>query len=129
MCDFERGLIYGYKTYDWCFGGSRTPESHPYSYDAFYVWRDFDKDDMSGIGGEYSDRLQQWEPEKYAHARREAGMGAIENVTREQARKFIKAYYGGKYECVGYARCCNVSSGYGLGIFYIREVVKKRKKT
>lgn len=125
MMKRNRDMIMGVRSYDWCFGGSRTPEQHPYGYDAFYVWREFEKDAMDGIGAEYSDRLQQRDPAKHERARSLAKMGWIESTTKEQAKRYIDHYFGGEYECVGFARCCNVSNGYGLGIFYLRKVEVK----
>lgn len=110
-------------TIDWAFpsGSRRTRREYPYSYDAYFVWRDFDKHDQpKSIGGEYSDRLMQHDHKKYEKARDDSSGGWIEDISKEQAKKFIESYYDGKYECVGFAACCNVSNGYGIGIFYIQ---------
>lgn len=107
--------------YDWCWPcQQRTREQYPYSYDAHYKWRDFDKDNPpEGMDCIYSDRMMQWDYEKYEAARQKVDAGWIENISREKAEGIIDAYYDGKYKCVGFAACCNVSNGYGIGIFFI----------
>ena len=104
---------------DWCGHGKRTPRDHPYSYDAHYIWRDFDKHNMpKGVDGSYSDRMQMWDSEMYDKARTESGGGWIESISRKQAEKFVEVYYEGTRKCVGFAKACNVSNGYGLGVFF-----------
>ena len=110
---------------DWCSEDDEnfTPQQRPYSYSAHYTWRDFDKNDIpADVGSVYSDRMREWDTEVYTEATK--GLGWIENISKSQAKKLIKTYYGGKYECVGFAKTCNVSNGYGLGIFFIREKKK-----
>jgi hypothetical protein len=110
--------------YDWCFSSGReqrTPEEHPYSFDAYYLWRNFEKSDMDGIDSVYSDRMRDWEPEKFEAAMEAAGKGWLDKMTEDRAKAFIKVYYDGKYECVGFGRCCNVSNGYPIGIFFLKE--------
>lgn len=108
--------------YDWCFPGQhRTLEEHPYGYDAHYTWREFAKNKMTGIEGLYSDRMRDWDPEKYTAAAKASGGGFIEHISQDQAKTFIETYYDGTKECVGFARCCNVASGYGIGIFFVRD--------
>ena len=107
---------------DWCFenNSGRTPREYPYSYDAHFSWRDFDKSDMEGIDIVYSDRMRDWDPEKYKTALNTVGRCWIENISRDAAKRLIEIYYDGAYECVGFGRCCNMSSGYGIGLFYLR---------
>lgn len=114
-------IIY-YATTDFCDqSATRERRAHPYSFDAHYIWRNFNKNKIpKRIGTVYSDRLMQWNVEKYKEAF--DGQGWIDQLTKEQCIKAIDIYYTGKYKCVGYAVACNVSSGYPLGVFYIEEV-------
>lgn len=106
---------------DWCneYGPKRSPREYPYSYSAHYVWRDFDKKEMpKNISPIYSDRMKMWDRDKYMAVTKDTGW--IEDISQSQAKNIIESYYDGKYECVGFARECNVSNGYGVGIFFIR---------
>jgi hypothetical protein len=117
--------------YDWCFSSGnnqRTPDEYPYSFDTYYLWRDFEESDMEGIDSVYSDRMRDWEPEKFKAALEASGKGWIDRMTKERAKTFIKVYYDGKYECVGFGRGCNVSNGYPLGIFFLKEKKAKKKR-
>lgn len=107
-------------SYDWCFSGSRrTPVEYPYSYDAHYTWCEFDKENApKNHDCSYSDRMRDWDPKKYEEARLASGGGWIENISEDQAKKFVEVYWGGTRKCIGFAKCCNVSNGYGLGIFF-----------
>jgi len=108
---------------DWCFGESgRSPREAPYGYDAHFAWRHFDKrNPPANMHSVYSDRMQQWDPEKFALARKAAGENCwIENLTPDAARRFVEVYYDGTQECIGFGRCCNQATGYGIGLFYIR---------
>jgi hypothetical protein len=112
---------------DWCFAqnSGRTRQAHPYSYDAHFVWRDFDKADMSGIVSVYSDRMRDWDPRKYdaamSAATKATGRCWVEDLTKESTSRFIEVYYDGVMDCVGFGRACNVSTGYGIGLFFIKD--------
>lgn len=102
--------------YDWVDPTqTRTPENYPYSFDAHYIWRE----NLKGASGVYSDRMWEWDREKAKMAFDGVGQRAIRD--KQKTKKVIEKYYDGKYECVGYALCCNVSNGYEIGIFYLKE--------
>lgn len=106
--------------YDWTDEHSRmrTPQAHPYGFDGHFKWRDFDKNKTpKGLDMVYSDRMNQWDSEKYKEAF--AGSGWIQGLDKKTSKEVIEKYYDGKYECVGYAVCCNVSNGYPIGMFYL----------
>ena len=105
---------------DWVDEGKQnlTRQHFPYSYDAHYKWRDFDKNAQpEGLTVVYSDRMQSWDYDKYAKATK--NLGWIEDISKTQAKAVINSDYEGKYQCVGYAICCNVSNGYGIGMFFV----------
>lgn len=136
FCEAYLGELTGSKHagYDWCFDSGlelHGPDSRPYGFDAYFIWRDFDKndeEDMKGIHSVYSDRMREWNPEKYEAARKGKDLGWMDRLDRKKAVTFIKEYYDGKYECVGFGRACNVSNGYPLGIFFLKEKKAKKKK-
>lgn len=113
--------LMGYPNYDWVDNScTRTPEEYRYSYSSHYVWRDFDKTNVpDNVFVVYSDRMSQHDYEKYNRV--VAGVGWIENIDKKTAKRIIKDYYGGKYACVGFARSCNQSTGYGIGMFFVKE--------
>lgn len=101
--------------YDWVDPDrTRTPEEYPYNFDAHFKWRE----DLEGADVVYSDRMWQsdWDLAKWAFN----GLGQRGNYTRQQCKDIVDAYYQGRYECVGYALACNQSSGYEIGMFYIK---------
>ncbi len=109
----------------------RTRQEYPYSYDAHYTFRDFDKKKQpEGLDAVYSDRMRYWDPDAFEKACKAVKKGWLENLTKSEAKKFIEVYYAGKYKCLGHAACCNVSSGYGIGLFFIvpEEKTTRRKK-
>ena len=111
--------IDGSQSYDWVHEHcTRSPREYMYSYSEHYVWRDFDKFNMpEDVTSAYSDRMMQWDYEKYKKCVK--GVGWIENVDKKTAKRIIKEYYDGKYECVGFAKSCNWSTGYGLSLIHI----------
>lgn len=128
--EFERlvklhpyGAVIGARGYDWTHHGNRTPEEYPYSFSAHYLWRDFDKNDIpKGVSSEYSDRMRGWDNAAYERAREAVNFSEMTaQLDRASAKQFVEIYHGGACECVGYARDCNVSNGYPLGIFFIRS--------
>lgn len=105
------------KRYDWVSPDqNRTPEEYPYSFSAHYLWRE---DDMKYAAPIYADRMWQWDFDK---AKVAFGNSQRGYRTKEECKKIIESYYKGQYECVGYALSCNVSNGYEIGIFYVREL-------
>lgn len=99
---------------------NRGPDKYPYSFDTYFTWRP-DPDKAEGAGAIYSDRMREWDWEKAKMAFKDSG--STESMKPNQAKRVIELYYDGKYECVGYAVACNQSSGYPIGVFYIKERV------
>ncbi|MBO9428818.1 hypothetical protein [Sulfitobacter sp. R18_1] len=131
---YTEGGIYGMimsARYDWCFDDGqekRNPDEYRYSFDPYYLWRDFNKERMDGIDSVYSDRMREWDPKKYEAACKKSKFRGIDSCTKTQAKAFIEAYYDDKYECVGVGRACNVSNGYPLGLFFLKEKKAKKKR-
>jgi len=109
------GLFSRYDFYDP--NATRGPDSHPYNFDTYYTWRPQVKYNNTI----YSDRMREWDWDKAKAAF--AGMPGPQSMTPDQAKTVIDRYYDGKAECVGYAVSCNQSSGYPLGVFFVRDKV------
>jgi hypothetical protein len=100
----------------------KTLEEFPYSYSDHYLWRNFERGETEGIESAYTDRMNQWDPEKWKRA---AG-GRMRNygstpVNQAAAQKVVKIYFGAEFECCGFIQSVNVSSGYPLGVFMYRK--------
>lgn len=127
--DYDYTDIYfdgGRNQLDWCFGDSgKSPIQSPYSFDAHYLWRDFDKADIPDHNSAYSDQMNQWDHEKYMAAfdRKSTKFGKLSGrglmgLSKSDALIITKRYWGEDTKCIGYALDCNRSSGYELGIFF-----------
>lgn len=98
----------------------RTIYEHPYSYDAFVLFKDpeWSEHDMA----DYSDRLREWNRAKF----NECCMAVWGNKGHDFAErsacdveKFLRLYYDDdKLRLTGIEQECNVSSGYPYWIFY-----------
>ena len=132
MHDGERWV----QDYDWVLEGStRTPEQYPYGFDAHYLWRLFDKN-VFPTGTRttiYTDRMQEWDPAKYAAAidpnstefgKLSKGFSVFQAYAPD-AQIVVKRYFGENVACVGFAIACNVSNGYPLGIFILEDLNPK----
>lgn len=101
---------------------TRTPKTHPYSFDAYFVFRDFDKSVSNPKRHViYSDNLMYNDSEKFKKGTNTAGNN-VASYSKSEAKKFAKACFGSKYKCVGYSITCNVSNGCPIGMFWIEEV-------
>lgn len=115
------------KTYDWvdAHSDNRTPEDYPYGFSPYWLQRPEARVHAEWV---YSDRMSQWDYEKFKHARQESEFNISYNFNFEACKKLIQIYYEGKYQCVGYALCCNVSSGYPIGMFALAEYSEYPRK-
>lgn len=115
-----------FRNYDWCDFSyeKRTPESHPYTYDAFFVFggNDVRKAQKAGqdIQTAYHDRMMQWDVKAWNRACGKSGGRAPHRyMNKKQAQQFLSAYYEDKpVEIIALAEGCNQSSGYPYWIFY-----------
>jgi len=111
-------LTYDWVSSDWEY--PKTPEQYPYSFDSYYVWRDFDKTELSDeIETVYSDRMYQWNYEKAKTVFK--GKQILNNLNKKECKKIVKEYFGSDTKCIGYALSCNISNGYPIGVFFIQK--------
>lgn len=102
----------------------RTPYSHPYSYDAYVLYKspDYDKTDR----WVYSDRMRQWDRDKLQDAMRtvwpdQAGSQSFSGKNPADINRFLNLYFGKEVRLTAIMEGCNVSSGYPYWIFVYRE--------
>lgn len=116
--------FYSNSGFDWVDpdGELRDPITFRYSYSPYYLWRDFNKyHKPENIQVVHYDRMRQWDPEAFAKAFKGIGGLRMENLTKKEAQKIIRIYFNGKYECVGFAVGANMSNGYPIGMFFMKE--------
>lgn len=98
---------------------TRNKHTYPYSYDAFYHWRD---DDLKGSHAEYHDRMQGWDSDKYEEAHKLVEGKWFHECSRDEISAFLTAYHGKECKATALAEGCNQSSGYPYWVFYYKEV-------
>ncbi len=95
----------------------RTPQTHPYSYDPFTVWGGPDE---SCNGSVYTDRMSQWDYQKYSKLGQEVfgNQGEMRWFTDygpEAVEKFMRLYFGNEtVKLTRIVEYCNLSTGYPL---------------
>jgi len=95
----------------------RTPNKYPYSYDAYVIHKTKESYEHSV----YSDRLFQWDTEKYNKLSKKhfgnIGQYFSERSPR-QIEEFLKDYYNKPdLELVGIMQGCNIGNGYPYWVF------------
>ena len=101
----------------------RTPFSHPYSYDEYVIWKDDDANLNQSIAA-YSDRLFQWDSEKYNKCCEETfknkGQYFYEREP-EEIQKFLSLYFEKEVKLTAVVQACNQATGYPYWIFLYEE--------
>lgn len=125
----ENDLCHTYSgSYEWVNpgGARRSPMSHPYSFDDYWLWRT----DTRGSQAEYSDRMYHWDSEAWKRARATLAKsaGPISQWTQRQCSRFLSEYFGKPVTATGLVRSCNRASGSEIMIFYYRDRGKKPKR-
>jgi len=102
----------------------------PYSYDPFVVWaRNFDKLNSDCV---YSDRLMQWDMNKFNECCKKAFGDMRQGFTSRNPydiQSFLSDYLGRNIQLTAIMEGCNVSSGYPYWIFFYDKEERKPKYT
>lgn len=105
----------------------RTPETHPYSYDAFfeYMAPDYNESDRMI----YHDRMMQWDRRAFRNAVAKVWPDKAESQMfydkiPKDVEKFLCLYFDKPVRLTGILRGCNVSNGYPYWIFCYKEEMK-----
>jgi len=98
----------------------RTKASHPYAYDLHVIWRGRAAKET---GADYSDRLHQWDPEKFDRCAKEHMPGKrFNNATGGQVEAFLRAYHGDPgLHLIAIQEGCNPSNGYPYWTFHYQS--------
>jgi hypothetical protein len=96
--------------------------SHPYSYDPFIVWYGNARKGDSVV---YSDRLVQWDYDKYMECaktvRTKYNTNSFDINNPVQVKEFLSLYYDKQVVLTAIVEGCNVSNGYPYWILYFRD--------
>lgn len=99
---------------------TKTPQSHPYSYEPFVVW---ENEEVGATGSAYSDRMMQWDYEKFNKSCEEVwgNKGQLFHSYIRQPKdieKFLQLYFDKpNLKLARLVEGCNVSSGYPYWVF------------
>lgn len=106
--------------------GPRTKESNPYSYDPLLQWRKYDRTPVNA-SAVYSDRLAQWDHNKYRSlvdkhftgAGDDRGGDYFHSRSPQRIEAFLRDYNDNQdLELVRIEEHCNWSSGYPVWAFF-----------
>lgn len=97
----------------------RNPFSHPYNYDEYVIWKDenFNNEKYSAV---YSDRLYQWDSEKYNRCCQEVFANKGQQFYQREPKeieKFLSMYFEERIKLTAVMQGCNQSSGFPYWIF------------
>lgn len=101
---------------------NRTRADWPYSYSDHFLWRDGSRESLKDAHAEYSDRMQQWDGDKWRGACAEAPRTQVTHWGQDACTKFLTAYFGRPVTACALSEGCNVSSGYPYWVFWFRDV-------
>ncbi len=101
----------------------RTPRNAPYSYDP-YVVKKAARCTPTLDSAVYSDRLSQWDRDKYEAACKHAFKtgGQFSTKSLDEISDFLSYYFDKKVECTCMMEGCNVATGYPYWIFCYKEI-------
>lgn len=117
---------YTSEDFDWVSeNGKNSPVAFPYSFDSYFLWRDFQKhSEDSKISIIHTDRMKEWDTNAY-----KMSLKKVKDVfapSRKEAATFIKSFYKNSnckkdVECVGFSLGVNSSNGHLIGEYHVRE--------
>ena len=99
----------------------RTKADHPYGYDSHLVLRH--RENVEGMCGTYSDRMEQWDYKKYYDLKQKfapRSHGSSWNgAGGKEIEDFLRAYFDKpELQFIGMEEGCNVSNGYPYWVFF-----------
>lgn len=101
----------------------RTPFTHPYNYDEYVIWKDKDFDEKihSAV---YSDRLYQWDYEKYNKCCHEVFKVKGQHFGKADPKnieKFLSMYFDKDIKLKAVTQGCNQADGNAYWVFFYEE--------
>ena len=102
----------------------RTPYTHPYNYDEHVIWKDDSNFDYNNDNAVYSDRLFQWDPEKYNICHKEVfkdGSQYFYQSNPEEIEKFLSIYFDKQIKLTAVVEGCNQAYGNPYWVFFYKN--------
>lgn len=103
----------------------RNPEKYPYSYEPYVQWiGDFKREKSTSV---YSDRLMQWDYEKYKRCCMETWgkeTSYFRNGNPKYVEKFLSLYFGKKIILTAIMEGCNYYNGYPYWLLFYEENIE-----
>lgn len=101
----------------------KTPETHPYSYDPFVIYKSPDFDN-SYITCADSDRMLLWSPDKFQTAYKEiwgTDSQSFNGKKPEDINRFLNLYFEKDVKLEAVVQNCNLSTGFPYWTFFTRK--------
>lgn len=108
----------------------RTPFSHPYDFDQHAIWISEDFDKTKVYSADYSDRMMEWDREKFASCTKEVFGNQKQYFDDRDPRdveKFLIKYFGYDLKLIAIEKCCNFSTCYPIWIFHYEYLSQTNK--
>lgn len=105
---------------------ARTPDTHPYNYDSYVLWRNLPNSEVTGTA--YSDRMMSWDLINYTELwERICGKNQYWYAyPQEKILEFVRSYFEDpELEICYVMQCCNQSTGYPLWLVAYKQVKKE----
>lgn len=102
----------------------RTPFTHPYNYDEFVEWKKEGNNDIEKESAVYSDRLWEWDHEKYNKCCQKVfgdNRQYFNSSNPDEIEKFLSLYFEKEVTLIAIVKGCNQSSGFPYWIFFYKE--------
>lgn len=100
----------------------RTPASHPWNFDTFTSWQRTGAPRELANASFYSDRLYQWDPDKFNKSRKKISGGESQYFDDSplEIEKFLREYFSNDdLHLVKIEKGCNQSTGYPVWHFTV----------
>lgn len=98
-----------------------TKEQAPYGFSEYFIFGDRWAIKENGVDGNYSDRMSQWDREKYEKAFKNNIKSRILSGNVVEISAFLSEYFGKPCEAVAMAEGC-FPNGYSYFIFWHKEL-------
>ena len=108
----------------------RTPYTHPYNFDQHVIWKSKEFDKNKIYSAEYSDRMMEWDREKFARCTEEVFHNqkqCFDNRKPKDVEKFLIKYFEYNLKLVAIEKCCNFPTGYPIWIFHYEDLSNNNK--
>ena len=103
----------------------KTPFSHPYNYDEYVLWKSENYTKEKPYSGVYSDRLFQWNHDKYNDCCQKVFKNKGQDFSKRESyeiEEFLRLYLNEKdLKLIAVLQGCNIATGYPYWVFLYRN--------